>query len=306
MTENFTLAGTFDLAGRPTPRIGYGMGGVSRKAAQGPEQHRHAVALLRRAHELGIRLYDTAHFYEDGLANRLIHEALGDHRDELCLASKVGAKSTPGAKFPMAAAQFPQDLRDSVEANLATLGTDRLDLVYLRRMDMLPGLVVGEDQQVPLADQLAELVALREEGKIRAIGLSHVSEEQVREALPAGIAAVQNIYSLLSREADPVLALAEAEGIAWIPYYPLGGGFAKLPLVVENDAVRQVARARGCTPQQVGQAWLLAHSPYAMLISGTGSREHLEENAAAGDVVLTDEDLALLDAQAGQGEEARA
>lgn len=282
-----TRIGTIDLNGRAYPRIGYGMGGVTRSAGD-PAGRGAALRLLQSAYDLGIRQLDTAHFYGDGLANRLILEALGEHRDELLIATKAGARSTPGARFPMTAAQKPAELRESVEVNLRTLGTDRLDLVYIRRMDAAPGLLAEGDQQVPLEDQLAELVALRDEGKVRGIGLSHVSEEQVRSALGAGILAVQNIFHLCDRHDAPLLELCRAEGIAWIPYFPLGGGFGDLPRVVDLPVVKDVARELGASPTQVGQAWLLHAAPNTVLISGTSNEEHLRQNVAAGDLELTD------------------
>jgi pyridoxine 4-dehydrogenase len=160
-----SLAGTYPIGGRDVPRIGYGLGSLHRSAEQAGGREA-AISLLHDVHDLGIRLLDTAHFYGDGLANSLIREALGAQRDDLLLATKAGARSTPEGPFPMTAAQKPSELRDSVEINLQTLGTDRLDLLYLRRMDFQPGLVVEGEQQVPLEDQIGELLALREEGKI--------------------------------------------------------------------------------------------------------------------------------------------
>lgn len=187
----------------------------------------------------------------------------------------------------MALAQHPSDLRRSIEQNLETLRTDRLDLVYLRRADQGPVLLSPEDQQVPLAAQLEVLSGLRAEGVIGGIGLSHVSLDQLREALPAGIVAVQNIFNLADQGDSDLLRLCEREGIAWVPYFPLGGGFGNLPRVVELPVVQEIAEELGATAMQVGQAWLLAVSPRSVLISGTSSVHHLEQNLAAGDLQLT-------------------
>lgn len=296
MSASPAPAGLFALGDREVPRYGYGMGGVSRMAQQGPDRWEDAVQVLELAYDLGVRHFDTAHFYENGLANTLLKETFGSRREEVFIASKVGARSTPQGPFPMAAAQKPQELRESVEANLRTLGTDYLDMVYMRRMDFQPSLIAEGEQQIPLEDQIAALEDLRAEGKVRGFGLSHVTEDQVRRALPAGILAVQNIYNLLYRQDAPLVELSRQEGFAWIPYFPLGGGFANLPKVVENDVVRAVAQEQEATAQQVGLAWLLAQAPTVGLISGTGNPEHLKENLGAGDIRLTADQLARLDA----------
>ncbi|PWH07219.1 aldo/keto reductase [Brachybacterium endophyticum] len=291
-----TLGGTLTIGGRGVPRIGYGMGSLHR-SAEAADGHQDAIGVLEAAYDLGVRMFDTAHFYGDGLANQLIREALGTHRDELLIASKVGARSTPEGPFPMAAAQKPSELRDSVEINLRTLETDRLDLVYMRRMDAQPGLIADGDQQVPLEDQLSELLALREEGKILGIGLSHVSLEQLRTAYGHGaeVQAVQNIYGLIDRHDQALLDLCAEQGTAWIPYFPLGGGFHNAPRVADDGTVQRIAAANGLTASQVGQAWLLHCAPNTALISGTSQIAHLKENVAAGDVQLSDEEWSELD-----------
>lgn len=292
--DPFVPGGTFLLAGRAVARVGYGMGQVTRRA-ESQDGHGEAIALLRRAVELGISHFDTAQFYGNGLANHLLSEALGDRRDELVIATKAGVKPVPGAAIPIAAAQKPAELRAAVEANLLALDTDRVDIVNLRRMDFLPGLLAEDDQIVPFDDQLAEMSALRDEGKILAIGLSHITAEQLRVALPAGIACVQNLYNMVDRSAEPLLDVCRQNGIAWVPYFPLGGGFGVLPKVTDQAAVQAVAARIGATPTQVGLAWQLAHSPNTMLIPGTGSIDHLVANAAAGDLVLNDEAMLVLD-----------
>ena len=289
-------AGAIALAGRTIARIGYGMGALTRAVSAGHLTGDAAVSLLRHAKEEGVQFFDTAEFYGQGLANQLLARAFGSHRDDVVLATKVGARPVPGA-VPMTAAQRPDELRQAVEANLRSLGTDRLDLVHLRRMDMPPGLVITDPQQlVDLDDQLAALEALRESGTIGAIGLSHVSLAQLERALPAGISAVSNIYTLLDRTHEPLLRLAETNAIVWAPYFPLGGGgWAGLPRVADAPEVTRAAQELHATPSQVGLAWLLAHSPQSLAIAGTADVDHLDENIAAAALRLPPEVLARLD-----------
>lgn len=222
------------------------------------------------------------------MANELLHDALGAVRDGIVVATKAGARPVPDSVIPLTAAQRPTELRAAVEANLVTLQTDRLDVVNLRRMDFRPGLLAEGDQVVELDDQLAELTALRDEGKIVDIGLSHITLDQLAAALPVGIGCVQNIYHLLDRTDEALLTMCERNGVAWVPYFPLGGGgeYAGLPRVVDDDEVKRVADEIGATPSQVGLAWQLGHASNTMLIAGTGSVEHLVENTEAGDHVL--------------------
>jgi aryl-alcohol dehydrogenase-like predicted oxidoreductase len=169
-------------------------------------------------------------------------------------------------------------------------------VVNLRRMDGHLRIPVPPEQQVDLDDQLAVMTALREEGLIGAIGLSNVTEEVLRRALPAGIVCVQNDYSLVARRDEELLALCEAEGIAWVPFFPLGGAMPHLPKVTDVPAVQDVAAELGATPAQVGLAWLLHRSPSTLLIPGTASIDHLEQNLAVGDIALDGETLARLEA----------
>src|SRR6478609_2048232 len=179
------------------------------------------------------------------------------------------------------AMQRPEELRAGVEANLRRLGVERLAVVNLRRLDARPGIVATGDQRVDLDSQLAELVALRAEGKIDGIGLSGVGVDEFRRALPAGVVCVQNLYNLLDRTAEPLLAECAAHGVAWVPFFPLGSAFPGAPRVAEHPAV--VAAA----------AWLLAHDPGTLLIPGTRSLEHLAENVAAADVPVDAAALSL-------------
>jgi pyridoxine 4-dehydrogenase len=272
-------------------RIGYGAMQLDPESTETED----AVALLRRAVELGVNHVDTASFYSDGEVNRRIQAALAPYRDDLVIVSKVGGRSVTGP-IPIAAAQKPAELRAAVEADLAQLAIDRIHVVNLRRLDLGPGLKAEGDQIVDLDDQLAEMIALRDEGKIGAIGISTVPLQILERALPAGIVCVQNAYSLLNRAQEDLLDLCVAEDIAWVPYFPLGSSFPGFPKVAADPVVRGIADGLGATPSQVGLAWLLAHSPNTLLIAGTRSIGHLEENLGAGDVVLDAEALARLDA----------
>ncbi|MFI6517654.1 aldo/keto reductase [Spirillospora sp. NPDC050679] len=272
-------------------RIGYGALQLSRLHDRRDE----AVALLRRAVELGVNHVDTAEFYGFGFANAVIREVLR-HEDDLLVVTKVGADPDPGGQVPMRIAQRPEQLRASVEDNLRSLGLEQLPMVNLRRLDTGPGLRPEGDQVVDLDDQLATMTALRDEGKIGAIGLSSVTTEGLRRALPAGIACVQNAYSLVSRDDEDMLRLCAAEGIAWVPFFPLGGAYPGLPKVTEEAAVLAVAGSLGVTPSQVGLAWLLHHAPNILLIPGTADPAHLEANMAVSEITLGGDTLATLDA----------
>jgi aryl-alcohol dehydrogenase-like predicted oxidoreductase len=254
-----------------------------------------ALAILRQAVSAGVNHLDTAQFY--GACNALIREALAPYDDDLVLVSKVGVVRDPAARpVPLIPAQRPAELRAQVEANLASLGADQLSVVNLRRVDAPPGIIAEGEQRVDLDDQLAELTALRDNGKIGGIGLSNVSAGQLRQALPAGIACVQNSYSVLDRTAEPVLDRCREHGIAWVPFFPLGSaGFANLPKVTDNLTVTAIAAELGVTPAQVGLAWQLAHYDETLLIPGTANPAHLAENLAAGAVKLPEASRKALD-----------
>jgi aryl-alcohol dehydrogenase-like predicted oxidoreductase len=289
MTD-LTPGGTAELAGRPVARIGFGVMQVERAALD----KQAALAILRQAVAAGVNHLDTAQFY--GSCNDLIRAALAPYDDDLVLVSKVGAVRDEAATPPLIPAQRPAELRAQVEDNLASLGTGRLGVVNLRRLDTRPGLIAEGEQVVDLDDQLAELSALRDEGKIGGIGLSNVSADQLRRALPAGIACVQNSYSVLDRSAEPVLDVCRSHGVAWVPFFPLGSaGFASMPRVTDNPTVRAIAAELGITPAQVGLAWQLAHYDKTLLIPGTANPAHLAENLAAGAVALTAAALTALE-----------
>jgi pyridoxine 4-dehydrogenase len=287
MTDH--LGGIGHLGSTPVARVGYGAMQLFEPA---PDD---AAAVLRRAVELGVNHIDTASFYGPGEVNRRIRNALAPYPDDLVIVSKVGARYTGEHPVPLAAAQKPAELRAAVEDDLRQLGLDRVPVVNLRRMDLGPGVQAEGDQIVDLDDQLAEMIALRDEGKIGAIGVSSVPLEVLRRALPAGIVCVQNAYSLLDRSQEEMLDVCKAEDIAWVPYFPLGSAFPGFPKAADNPVVLEIAGELGVLPAQVGLAWLLAHGPNVLLIAGTKSIGHLEENIAAGDIALRADQVARLD-----------
>jgi pyridoxine 4-dehydrogenase len=278
--------GTAKLAGHLVARIGFG----AMQLESRPAGRDAAIAIVRQAAGAGVNHIDTAQFY--GECNALIRAALAPYPDDLVLVTKVGAERHADGRFT--AAQQPAQLRAQVEANLATLGVDRVGVVNLRRADAPPGILAQGDQVVDLDDQLAELVALRDAGQIDGIGLSNVSAGQLRQALPAGIACVQNSYNVLDRTAEPVLELCREHGIAWVPFFPLGSAFPSQPRVTDDPTVMAVAGELAVTPAQVGLAWLLAHYEGALLIPGTANPAHLAENIAAGAIRLPGDCVAAL------------
>jgi aryl-alcohol dehydrogenase-like predicted oxidoreductase len=259
----------------------------------GPARDRdEALAVLRGAVHLGVNHIDTAQFYGPDVANELIHAALHPYPEGLVLVSKVGAqRDAAGGWLP---AQRPEQLRAGVEANLRSLEVEQVNVVNLRLHSEEHGAVAGA-QLVDFDSQLAEMVALREEGKIGAIGVSNLTLDQLRQALPASIACVQNAYSLLDRSGEPLLDVCRQHDVAWVPFFPLGSAFPGIPKVTENHAVLAAACELGVTPAQVGLAWLLAHAPNVLLIPGTSSLAHMAENVASGHVRLDDEVMAVLD-----------
>jgi pyridoxine 4-dehydrogenase len=289
------------LAGRPVARIGFGAMQLVDRGRPGAAGRDGAVGVLRAAIELGVNHIDTAEFYGAGATNELIRSALHPYPDDLVLVSKVGAEHDP--QHGLVPAQRPAQLRAAVEANLTSLHVEQLAVVYLRRMDAPPGIVATGDQLVDLDSQLSELVALRQEGKIGAIGLSGVDGAQLTRALPVGLAGVQNAYGLLDRSAEAVLRVCAEHGLAWVPFFPLGSAFPGRPKVTEHPDVIAAAAALGVTAAQLGLAWLLAHDPSVLLIPGTSSPVHLEQNVAAGRIHLDHDTRSALDriAPAGPG-----
>ncbi|WP_375432445.1 oxidoreductase [uncultured Friedmanniella sp.] len=282
---------TYLLGALPVHRTGFGAMQLPGRGVMGPPRdHDAAVAVLRRAVELGVDHIDTAQFYGPDVANELIREALHPYADGLALVSKVGARRDAKGGWPPA--QKPAELREDVHQNLRTLGVEQLAAVNLRITDPLPNYTPP-----PLDDQLAEMLALQDEGLIAGIGLSNVTLEQLDHALSQlDIVCVQNPYSILDRTHEDVLQRCLAEEIAFVPFFPLGSAFPGMPKVTEQPQVQEVARRHDATPAQVGLAWLLQHAPNVLLIPGTSSVAHLEENMGAGQLTLTAEDVATLEA----------
>ena len=281
------------LGEHPVPRVGYGAMQLENA------EREQAVNLLHRAVDLGVEHIDTAQFYGDGTVNELIRTALHPYPEHLVVVSKVGVVHDDRGQYSLTPAQRPHELRASVEANLANLGVERLDVVNLRRLDGPgPGIQASGDQRVDLQDQLDALVTLRHEGKIGDIGLSNVTAEQLRQALPAGIVCVQNSYHLLDRSAEAVLEACREYDIAWVPFFPLGSGLPGTTKVTEHPTVVAAAEKMDATPAQVGLAWLLARDRRVLLIPGTTDTSHLEQNLAAADLTLDAETVADLDALA--------
>ncbi|MFC4587230.1 oxidoreductase [Sphaerisporangium corydalis] len=282
--ERWALGGDLGVA-----RIGYGAMRLTGWPRGDRPDRETALAVLRRAVELGVNHIDTSHYYSrDGVAaNELIREALHPYPDDLVIVTKVGAL-VEGSDISLPAAEMtgltPENLRRGVEANLRSLGVDRLDVVNLR---------MGDRGQTSLAGPLETLLALREEGLIRHLGISNVTAAEFAEAREiAPIVCVQNMYNLSRRDDDRLVDTCAAAGIAYVPFFPVGGGFQ--PLTARHlDAV--AARHHATVPQ-VALAWLLARSPNILLIPGTGSLAHLEENLSAATLHLTKEDLTELTA----------
>jgi len=291
--------GTARLAGRAVARIGYGAMQLPGPGVLGPPRDRAlALAVLRRAVELGVNHIDTAQYYGPDVANELIQAALHPYPEDLVLVTKVGAERDRQGRW--ISAQRPHELRAGVEANLRSLEVERIDVVNLRLLgaERDPG---DRAMRVDLDSQLAEMIALRAEGKIGGIGISSVNIDQLRQALPAGIACVQNSYNVLDRAGEPLLELCREHDVAWVPYFPLGSAFAGAAKVTEHPVVRSVAAAQRATPAQVCLAWLLAHDPHILLIPGTSSLEHLDENVATADVRLDAATMAVLEVLAATG-----
>jgi pyridoxine 4-dehydrogenase len=288
MTTSETTAaagGTYPLGGDLTvTRLGYGAMQLTGPGVWGPPADPdECVRVLRRAVELGVDLIDTAASYGPEVSEDLIRAALHPYPDGLVIATKTGfARTGPGKWVALGRPEF---LRQDVELSLRRLGLDRIDLLQLHRIDPV----------VPLADQIGELDALRTEGKIRHIGLSEVSVEQVEAARAlAPIASVQNLYNLSNRKAEDVLNHCAANDIAFIPWFPLATG----KLTGPDGPLGAMAAEHGATPAQLALAWLLRRSPAMLPIPGTSSVAHLEENVAAAGVELTDEQYAALESAA--------
>ena len=249
-----------------------------------PKDRATALAILRRTVDAGVNHIDTAEFYGPNVANELIREALHPYPDDLVLVSKVGAaRDDTGAWI---GAQRPEELRQGVEANLASLRLEQVPVINLRR---------HPDGEVPFDEQVAAMVAFRDEGLIGAIGLSTVTLDEYRRARAmTPIACVQNAYSVADRSGQDVFEACRADGVPYVPYFPLGSAFMPDKPVLTHPAVMSTADRLGATPAQVALAWLLHLSPNVLLIPGTSSLQHLEENLAAVEVDLDEEALTAL------------
>ncbi|MFJ8940229.1 oxidoreductase [Streptomyces sp. NPDC102365] len=277
--------GTLTLADDLTlTRMGYGAMQLAGPNAFGPPRDRdEAVAVLREAVERGITHIDTSDFYGPYVVNEIIKEALYPYPDDLRIVTKVGARRGDDGAWIFA--REPEELKAQVRENLQRLGVAALDVVNLR-----VGSVEGTDEE-PLSDQFGALAELREQGLIRHLGVSSVSAAQLTEAQAiAPVVTVQNLYNLANRQDDALVERCAAEGIAFAPFFPLGG-FSPL----QSSILTDVAARLEASPQQVALAWLLQRSPSIVLIPGTSSRAHLRENIAAADLVLPDEEIAQLD-----------
>jgi aryl-alcohol dehydrogenase-like predicted oxidoreductase len=277
------------LGDKPVNRIGFGAMQLAGPGVFGaPSDPEGARAVLRRAVELGVDHIDTSQFYGPNVVNELIREALYPYPEHLKLVTKVGGRrDDAGGWLP---AQSPAELRVGVEENLRTLQLERIDLVNLRLFD-------EHDAEGRLPEQVGALEDLRHEGKLDLIGISNASADTVRRALElVDIACVQNAYSVVNRAEEDELALCEERQLAFVPFFPLGSAFTGGPRRLTADpAIAEVATRRRATPSQIALAWLLHRSERILLIPGTSSIQHLEENIAAGDIELDEQDMQRLE-----------
>lgn len=285
MTSTITASasGTFRIGGDlAVNRLGYGVMQLPGAGVWGESRDPvNAVRVLRRALELGVTLIDTADSYGPEVADLLIKEALYPYADDVVIATKVGF--TRQGPNQWTAVGRPEYLRQQVELSLRHLALERIDLLQLHRID----------PKVALEDQLGELVALQEEGKIRHIGLSEVSVDDLVAAQKiTTIVSVQNMFNLARRDSEPLLEFCEANNIAFIPWFPLATG----ALAKANGPLDAFAQKHGASASQLALAWLLRRSPVLLPIPGTSSISHLEDNVAAGALELTDAEFAELSA----------
>ena len=283
---------TAKLGNHDVGRIGFGAMQLAGPGVFGPPRDRDAaLAVLRRAIELGVDHIDTSQYYGPDVVNALIREALHPYPDGLRLVTKVGARrDDQGGWLP---ALRPDELRASVEDNLRALEVERLTLVNLRLHEDAP----GTGGTPPLAEMLGALEDLRREGKLELIGVSNVTRAVLEEALDlVPIASVQNQYSVLDRANEDLLEACRARGLAFVPFFPLGSAFTGGPQRLAQDAaIAHAAAKHGATPSQVALGWLLHRDERILLIPGTSSLAHLEENLAAAEVELDADDLAALE-----------
>ncbi|NML98966.1 aldo/keto reductase family oxidoreductase [Paraburkholderia sp. RP-4-7] len=291
--SDFTSVDTFPLAGHAVQRMGYGAMQLAGPGVFGPPKDRDAaIAVLREAVASGVNHIDTSDFYGPHITNQLIREALHPYPDDLVIVTKVGAvRGNDGSWLP---ALEPEDIERGVHDNLRNLGVDALDVVNMRIMGSVHAPAEGSIEK-----QVVALAELQQRGLVRHIGLSNVTAAQVAEAQGiAEIVCVQNHYNLVHREDDALVDELAGKGIAYVPFFPLGG-FTP----IQSSALSTVAQTIGATPMQVALAWLLHRASNILLIPGTSSLGHLRENMQAARLSLTDEVRAELDAiGAGNGE----
>lgn len=281
-------SGSYTLGTRAVNRLGYGAMQLAGPGVFGPPKDKAAaLAVLREAVAAGVNHIDTSDFYGPHVTNQLIREALHPYRDDLTLVTKIGARrGTDASWLPAFSAQ---ELTQAVHDNLRNLQLDVLDVVNLRIMFSAHGPAEGS-----IEEPLTTLVELQRQGLVRHIGLSNVTATQIAQAQRiTPIVCVQNLYNIVNRRDDALIDELAEQGIAYVPFFPLGG-FTPL----QSSGLQVVADSLGATPMQVALAWLLKRSPNILLIPGTSSVAHLRENLAAGDLVLPDDALAALNALA--------
>jgi aryl-alcohol dehydrogenase-like predicted oxidoreductase len=286
MTSNIsaTKAGHWDLGGRPVARLGYGTMQLPGPGVMGPpKDHDTAIAVLRRAVELGVNHFDTSDYYGPYVANELLREALHPY-DDLVLVTKVGARRDADGGW--LTANSPDELREAVHDNLKRLGVDRIDVVNLR----MPGFAQPEEGS--LEAQFTALAELREQGLIGELGVSNVTSAHLAEALTiAPVVCVQNLYNIANRRDEALVRSCAEQDIAYVPFFPLGG-FE----LVDDPRLKAIGERHNATVPQVALAWLLQRSPNLLAIPGTSSIAHLEENVAGASLRLSADDVATLDA----------
>jgi aryl-alcohol dehydrogenase-like predicted oxidoreductase len=274
---------TFDFAGHKVKRLGYGAMQLAGKGVFGPPKDRaEAIAVLKEAIASGVNHIDTSDFYGPHITNQLIREALHPYPADLLIVTKVGAKrGNDGSWMP---AQSPEELTQAVQDNLRNLGLDALDVVNVR-MHGVHGPTEGS-----MEPQIAAMAELQQKGLVKHIGVSNVTPTQVMDACKlVPIVCVQNHYNLAHRDDDALIDVLEKSGIAYVPYFPLGG-FTPL----QSDTLTKVASDLGITPMQTALAWLLHRAPNLLAIPGTASRSHLRENLASATINLPQMALAAL------------
>ena len=283
--SNLDQSGTFTLGDRAVKRLGYGAMQLAGPGVFGPPKDRgEAIAVLREAVASGVDHIDTSDFYGPHVTNQIIREALHPYPADLTIVTKLGARR--GADASWTPAYSAEDLTSAVHDNLRNLGLDVLEVVNLR----LPGAVHGPAEG-PIEAPLSALAELQRQGLVRHIGLSNVTPRQLEDGQRmVDVVCVQNHYNLAHRDDDALIDNLAAEGIAYVPFFPVGG-FSPL----QSSVLNEVAAGLGSTPMQVAQAWLLRRSPNILLITGTSSLAHLRENLAVADLVLPDDALARLD-----------